>query len=331
MKEKGVKIIWVMSTAIVLILGFVVMEASAVANLKLAITIGPQDSTVMMLNKFAELAKAKTGGSVEITVYHSGQLGNDQQTLQGVRLGTIDMVCAGIPWHTSFAPAAGVLNLPYLFKDYNHAYRVLDGEIGQELAGKFIEPHGIKVLGYPEIGFRSLSNSKKEVRKPEDVNGLKIRTTSDPYHLAAWKAWGVIPVPMPGPEIYMGLKTGTVDGQENPVTVIYGMKYYEVQKFISLTMHAYTAMALDMNPSKYQSLSPLEQKALSEALKEAMLYHRNLNRSQEGSMLKHMREMGTIITENPDRDAFANMVKSVYEEYTKNFGPEYLEKISKLR
>jgi tripartite ATP-independent transporter DctP family solute receptor len=331
MKTKVIRMSWVMLMVLILVFGAKVMEVGAVVNLKVTISVGPPMPEVAMLYKFAELVKEKTGGSVEITVYPSAQLGSDQQVQQGVRLGTIDMGCIGLPWHTSFAPGIGVLNIPYLFSSYEHAYRVLDGEVGQELARKFIEPHGIKVLGYPEIGFRCLSNSKKVVEKPEDVKGLKIRTTGDPSHIAAWKIWGAIPVPMPVPEMYMAMKTGAVDGQENPVIGFYSLRHYEVQKYLSLTNHAYAAYALDMNLKKYQSLSPFEQKALTEALREAIPYQRNLARTKGEGLLTELKEKGIIITENPDRDAFAKMIESVFGEYSKTYGTEYLEKIKNLK
>jgi len=307
-----------------------VMWATAV-ELKFAHTMSTADTFHLACIKFAELVKQKTGGDLQITIYPAAQLGKDPQLMQAVRLGSVDIAATGVPWHTSFAPWLGVLNLPFLFRDYDHVYSVLDGEIGEELA-KPLETLGMKALGFPEIGFRNLTNSKVPVKMPEDVKGLKLRTTGDPYHVLCWKLLGTIPTPMPWPEVYMALKTGTVDGQENPITVIHAAKLFEVQKYLSLTRHAYTAHCVDMNLKKYQSLPSSQQKILLEAMREATDYQRKLNRKREQPMLKEMKQSGVIIEGNPDREAFAEVVrKSVQEEYAKKYGLIMIEKINQVK
>jgi tripartite ATP-independent transporter DctP family solute receptor len=330
MRKKSKRVSWFILITAFLIFGPMAIGASAL-ELKYAHTMSPTDTMHQAVLKFAELVKAKSGGVLEINVYPAGQLGNDPQILQAVRLGSIDIAMTGIPWHASFAPYINVLDLPYLFSDYNHAYHVLDGEIGQELL-KQLEPLGIKGLGTMELGFRNLTNSKRSVKEPKDVEGLKLRTTGNYYHIAAWKLLGTIPIPMPWPEVYMALKTGTVDGQENPITVIHAAKLFEVQKYLSLTMHAYSVSGVDMNLKKFQSLAPSQQKILIESLYEAVVYHRNLNRSLESSMLKEMEQKGMAIIANPYKEAFAKIVrKVVQEEYAKQFGWEIIDKINKVK
>jgi TRAP-type transport system periplasmic protein len=331
MKGKRARTIWITLVATLLVIGLGAANAVAARTLKLAISTSPPDSKVLMVQKFAELVKAKTGGAIEISVYHSAQLGSDQQVMQGVRLGTLEMGSIGLPWVTSFAPEIGVLNLPYLFRDHAHAYAVLHGEIGQDLAKKYIEPHGLKVLGYVDVGFRILVNSKKVVNRPDDLKGLKIRTTGDPYHVGSWKAWGAMPVAMNIAEVYMALQTGTVDGEENGLLDIYAMKHYEVQKYVSLTNHAYTTGPLAVNMKVYQSLSPAEQKAFQDACKEAVQYQQGLMRQQEEIALADLKKRGLVVTDNPDREAFARMVGGVYDLYTKQHGTEYLEKIRRMQ
>ena len=300
-------------------------------QLKFAHTMSITDTMQQGVLKFAELVKKNTGSALEITLYPAGQLGNDTQILQGVRTGAIDIAMTGNPFHAAFEPSLNVLDLPYLFLSFDHVYRVCDGEIFQQLL-KGLEKHGIKGLGALEIGFRNLTNSKRPVREPADVRGLKIRTTPNPAHVTAWKLLGAIPTPMPFPDVYMALKTGTVDGEENPVTLIHGQKFYEVQKYLSLTMHAYTVAEVDMNLAKYQSLSPTYQRALIEALREATLYHRKLNRELEGSLLREMEQKGLVITYSPDKEAFAKIVqKPTQEEYAQKFGWEIIERINKAK
>ncbi|MGA2959929.1 MAG: TRAP transporter substrate-binding protein DctP, partial [Thermodesulfobacteriota bacterium] len=156
--------------------------ALAQTRLRFAHTINTEDSMHLAVVEFAKKVAEKTGGAVRIEVFPAGQLGNDSQILDGAKLGTADLAMTGNPFFSSFAPEMNVLDLPYLFRDYDHAYKVLDGPIGTELL-KAVERSGLKGLGSLEIGFRNLTNSKRPVKMPEDVKGLKIRTTPNPAHL----------------------------------------------------------------------------------------------------------------------------------------------------
>lgn len=296
-------------------------------KLKFAHTMSISDTMHQGVLKFAELVKAKSNGQLEIVVHPAGQLGNDSQILQSVRMGSLDIAMTGNPFHTTFEPSLNVLDLPFIFKDFSHAYRVLDGPIGKEILFR-LEKHNIKGLGFMEIGFRNLTNSKRPVKEAADMKGMKIRVTPNPAHVAAFKLLGAIPTPMPFTEVYMALKTGAVDGQENPTTLIHGQKFYEVQKYMSITMHAYTVSEVSMNLKKFQSLPAGHQKVLLEALQEAAVYHRKLNRDLEGKLLKEMEEKGLHVIKDPNRDSFAQLVsKPVQEEYAAKFGWEIINKI----
>lgn len=303
----------------------------AQTKFRFAHTINTEDSMHLAVLEYSKKVNQKTGGAILIDVFPAGQLGNDSQILDGAKLGTIDLAMTGNPFFTSFAPEMNVLDLPYLFRDYNQAYKVLDGPIGEGLL-KVVERSGLKGLGSLEIGFRNLTNSKRPVKVPEDVKGLKIRTTPNPAHLQAFRLLGANPVGMPFTEVYLALKTGTVDGQENPTTLIYTMKFYEVQKYMSLTEHAYTAANVVMNLKKYQELKPEYQKAFHEAMREAAAWQRKLNRDVEGQALKNMRAAGLQIEEKPDREAFRKIVADLAaEEYVKRFGRETLTQIRNVR
>jgi TRAP-type transport system periplasmic protein len=330
MRHAVKKTLWLLLLTSTFTLGPIVVTA-ATTELKLAHTMITTDTFNEAALKFAELVKEKTKGSLEIKVYPNGQLGTDPQILQSVRLGSIDIGVAGVPWYTSFAPWLGALNLPFIFRGYDHAYRILDGDLGKELSGR-LESVGMKALGFPELGFRNITTTKQAIKNPEHVKGLKLRTTGDPYHVLCWKLLGVLPTPMPWAEVYMGLKTGTVDGQENPVTVIHAAKLYEVQKHLSLTMHAYTAHCATVNLNKYKSLSALEQNALQEAMAEAISFQRRLNREAEKPMLEEMEKAGMLIERSPNRDAFAAIVKKpVEEEFIKTVGTGIIEKIGEMK
>ena len=318
------------SLAVVLLLA-AAGNALAQAKFRFAHTINPDDSQHQATLEFAKKVADKTGGAIRVEVFPAGQLGSDPQILDGAKLGTIDIAMTGNPFFTVFAPEMNALDLPFLFRDYDHAYKVLDGPIGADLM-KAVERSGLKGLGALEIGFRNLTNSKRAVRKPEDVKGLKIRTTPNPAHLQAFRLLGANPVAMPFTEVYLALKTGTVDGQENPINLTYTMKFYEVQKYMSLTGHAYTAANIVMNLKKYQELKPEQQRALQEAARESAGWQRKLNREIESQALKGMRSAGMQIEEKPDLEAFRKIVaEPAAEEYVKRFGRETLDRIRATR
>lgn len=305
--------------------------AGAQTKLRFAHTISTEDSMHLAVVEFSKMVAQKTNNAIQIDIFPSGQLGNDPKILEGIKLGTIEMGMTGNPFFSSFAPEMNVLDLPYLFRDYDHVYKVVDGPIGAEIL-RAVEKNGMKGLGTLEIGFRNLTNSKRAVKTPEDVKGLKIRTTPNPAHLQAFRLLGANPVPMPFTEVYLALKTGTVDGQENPTTLIQAMKFYEVQKYMSLTHHAYTVANVVMNLKKYEELKPEYQKALHDALQEAEVWQRKLNRDIEGQVLAKMKAAGLQVEEKPDREAFQKIVAdAAAEEYVKKFGRETLDKIRNTR
>lgn len=305
--------------------------ANAQIKLRYAHTIGTEDSQHLAVVEFAKRVAEKTNGAVQVEIFPAGQLGNDSKVLEGIKLGTIDMGMTGNPFFSAFAPEMNVLDLPYLFRDYDHAYKVVDGPIGAEIL-RAVEKNGLKGLGTLEIGFRNLTNSKHPVKTPEDMKGLKIRTTPNPAHMQAFRLLGANPVPMPFTEVYLALKTGTVDGQENPITLIEAMKFYEAQKYISLTQHAYTVSNVVMNLQKYQELKPEYQKALHEALHEAVVWQRKLDRDIEGRALAKMKAAGLQVEEKPNVEAFRKIVAdAVADDYVKKFGHDILDRIRGTR
>ncbi len=204
--------------------------------------------------QFAKLVQERTGGQVRIEIFPAGQLGNDGAILSGTRGGVIDLALTGNPFFAGINPRQSALDLPGIIRTFGHAYKVLDGPIGNEIRVE-LEQYNFKGLGFLEIGFRNLTNSRRPVVKLEDMAGLKIRTTPNPSHIKAFQLVGVNPVPMPYTEVFNALETRTVDGQENPITLIQSAKFYEVQKYLTLTQHAYTAAPFVMNLKKFQALS----------------------------------------------------------------------------
>jgi tripartite ATP-independent transporter DctP family solute receptor len=322
---------WFVFLLVWVVVAGVAGSTEAQTKLRFAHTISPDDAMHLALLEFSKKVAQRTNSAIQIDVFPSGQLGNDPKTLEGVKLGTIDIGMTGNPFFTSFAPEMNVFDLPYLFRDFAHAYKVIDGPIGEDLR-KGLEKNGMKPLGALEIGFRNLTNNKRAVKVPDDVKGLKIRTTPNPAHLQAFRLLGANPAPMPITEVYLALKTGAVDGQENPIAHIYALKFQEVQKYMSLTFHAYTMSNVVMNLKKFQELKPEHQKVLVDSLAEARDWERQLNRKLDGEALAKIKAAGVQVEENPDREAFRKVVAdATADEYVKKFGSDVLDKIRNTR
>jgi tripartite ATP-independent transporter DctP family solute receptor len=312
-------------------LGLAIAMASGGAGAETVIRFGhyatPGDTPGQAAERFKQLVEERTGGEVVIQIHPAYELGNDPTMLRGTRLGTQDMTVVGNPFFTSFAPEMNALDLPFLFRSYDHAYEVLDGEIGRQLLDQ-LEQHDLKGLALWEVGFRNLTNSVRPIREPEDLDGLKIRTTPNPAHVHAFTLLGANPTPMPFPEVYPALQTGTVDGQENPVVLIWKVRLYEVQDHLSLTQHAYTAAPLVMNLAAFNALPEEHQQVVLGAALEAAAYERELNRSLEGQAMEEIKAAGVEVVEEPDRDAFREVVAAETRKlYTDQFGPELVDAI----
>jgi len=186
--------------------------------------------------KFKQLVAEGTRGQVEVQIHHSNALGATRESLEMVRLGSVDFVLCGVAHLSRFVPEMGTLVLPYLWKDTETMFGALDGRMGQIIEPLLLEK-GFKVVGWWDNGFRHVSNNKRPIRAPEDLKGLKLRTLPTKVHIAFFRALGVSPVPMDWAEVYPALQQGVVDGQENPPGVVFFEKLPEVQKYYSLTQH----------------------------------------------------------------------------------------------
>ena len=281
--------------------------------------------------KFGELLKAKTNGAMDVKVYAESSLGNAQSAISGTRAGTIDVVISGSSNYTGILPLLGVFDIPFMFKDTAHAYRVLDGKIGQEIMEK-LRDSGLKGLAYWDTGWRELTNSRGPVRTPADVKGLKVRTNGSPAHNETWKLLGANPVPMPIGELYAALEMKTVDSQEQSLGLLYSGKFYEVQKYLSMTNHAYSALLVAMNKQKFDALSPAHQKAVIEAALEAGTYQRKLNNDNMQKIIAEVKKAGLQVIENVDPAPFLEATKSVRTTFTAKFGGEnYIKEIDAIR
>jgi len=298
-------------------------------KLRLAHTQPDTDSQHVALVQFAKLVQERTGGQVRIDVFHSGQLGNDNAILSGTRGGVIDLALTGNPFFAGINPRQSALDLPGIIRSFGHAYKVLDGPIGGEIRVE-LEQYNFKGLGFPEIGFRNLTNSRRPVVKLEDMAGLKIRTTPNPAHMKAFQLVGVNPVPMAYTEVYIALESRAVDGQENPITLIQSAKFYEVQKHLTLTQHAYTTAVFVMNLKKFQSLPPAAQKVMETTAMEVIREQRAANRRIEDGDLAKLKAAGMqIVTDFPRAEFRAKVYGPVKADYVAKFGPALVDAIEK--
>jgi tripartite ATP-independent transporter DctP family solute receptor len=245
-------------------------------------------------------------------VHHSGSLGSETQFLQQIQLGTTQMaVCTTGPIE-AFVPEIKALEMPFVFPSYEAADKVLDGPIGQELGKKF-EKSGFVALAFLDNGFRNVTNSKRPAKTPEDLKGLKIRTMEAPTHLAIWRAIGANPTPMAWP-IFTQLQQGVIDGQENPIAVIWGAKLPEAgQKYLSLTRHVYSALVFVANKAFIDGLPADQRKIVTDCARSAALQGRAFIRGNEAKMIEDLKGMGMQVEASPDLAAFRKATAPVIE------------------
>jgi tripartite ATP-independent transporter DctP family solute receptor len=304
---------------------------TAPVKLRFGHTLPANDSQHLAALEFSKRVKERTQGGVEIQVFANSQLGNDSTLINSVRSGTIDLGATGNPFFTGLAPRLNVLDLPYQFTDAQQLYRVLDGPTGRSLLDD-LGAHQLKGLAFWEIGFRSLANNKRQVSKAEDIKGLKIRTTPNPSHLKAFQLLGASPQPMPFAEVFSALESGAVDGNENPPVLMVSSKMYEVQKYLSLTRHAYTALVVVMNKAKFDALKPVFQKVLLEESASAAVLQRKMNAENETAAIAQLRAKGMQVNETPDIAGIRAVVKDeVRKMYVEKNGDAVLKAIDLQR
>lgn len=292
--------------------------ADQTRTLRLAHVVNEKDGFHIAATKFKELVEQKTNGKVKIDIYPNASLGDERTLLEGMQMGTVDMGVITDGPIANFLPEIAAFELPFLFKSRDEAYKVLDGPVGQEVLNNLSKVN-LKGLAFAERGFRNLTNSKRPVNTPADVKGLKVRVMENPVYIDTFKALGANAVPMAWTEALTALQQGTIDGQENPINVIYAFKLYETQKHLALTRHTYAPATIMMSKKVFDSFPADVQKILVDAAKEAAAYERQWNADQEEQQLKALKDNGMQVTE-PDTAAFQAAVQSVYEKNKDKYG-----------
>ncbi|MDH2431491.1 TRAP transporter substrate-binding protein [Pokkaliibacter sp. MBI-7] len=275
--------------------------------------------------KFAELLSEKSGGKMTVKLFPGGVLGGDLQTVSALQGGTLDMTVLNSGILSAQVKDFAMLDFPFLFDSNEQAFAVIDGKVGQELA-KRLEDKGLHTLGYWDLGFRNMTNSKHPITKVEDVEGLKLRVIQSPIYIETFKALGANPVPMPFPEVYTALEQKVVDGQENPFTTIAGNKFNEVQKYLSVTRHIYNPQSFLISAKSWSKLNPDEQKLVSEVAKEAEAYERDVSVKAQDVARENLAKSMEINDITPAEMArFRDKVKPVIEQFSKDLDQDLVK------
>lgn len=266
------------------------------------ITIGHVDSQDWTISKkgaatqvFKNIVEAESGGRISVNVYPSGQLGGETELLQSAQEGMLTMAMVSGAY-SKLCKEANVLEIPYLFPSAPVAWEVLDGEFGQKLSEHCLKQTGLRNLAYGETGFRHFTNSKREIKSPADLKGLKIRVMTTPLYVELLKSLEAEPTPIAFPEVPAALTTGVIDGQENPVSVISANKFYELQKYITLDGHVYGTDFLLMNNDFYNNLSDTDRAIIDRAASVAGTVGRAIQQVNSAEGLEVLAQKGMKIT-----------------------------------
>jgi TRAP-type transport system periplasmic protein len=277
--------------------------------------------------KFAQLVGEKSGGKMTVKVFPGGVLGGDVQVLSAVQGGTIDATAMNSGILQGQVKEFAIVDLPFLFNSPREADAVMDGPIGKELAGKLPEK-GLIHLAYYELGFRNLTNSKRPVRSAADIAGLKIRVIQSPIYIDTFSALGANPVPMPFPEVYTALEQKTIDGQENPFSVIEANKFFEVQKYLSITRHVYNPQTLMFSKKTWDRLSKDEQAIIASAASESATYQRKVARDAADQSLAALKKTMEVNEVSPaELTKIRETLKPVIDKYSAQVGPDLIARL----
>lgn len=306
------------------------LPAQAQTVLKLGHVLAKGSHYDIGANTFCDEVEKGTQGRYKCQQFPAGSLGGEREQIEAVQLGTQDLVVTSTGPVGNFVPEVKVLDIPFLFRDYDHARKTLDGRIGQDLLGKF-PGKGLVALAWTENGFRHMTNSKRAVHSAGDAAGLKLRTMENKVHMAGYKTFGILPTPMAFTELFTALQQGTVDGQENPIPVILASKFSQVQKHLSLTSHVYSPALILMSPAAWGKLSEADKKAFTAAAQKSAQAQRKKVNDDEATGIAQLKKDGMQVDEKVDGDSFRKAIAPAYAEFAKEFGAERIAAIQAVK
>jgi len=302
--------------------------ALAQTEVKIGYALAPDSHYGVAANKFEEVVKAETGDAFTFKHFPSSGLGGEREVIEGLQIGTIEATIVSSGTLANFVQETGVFDIPFLFRDLDHARDVLDGPVGQEILAKF-DNVGLKGLAWGEQGFRHITNNRNPIHTPADVEGLKIRTMENPVHLAAFNAMGAAPTPMAWPEVISSLQQGVIDGQENPLSVIVSVKLNEVQKYLTLSGHVYSPAMLLVSKPFWEGLDDAQKAAFQKAADEAVAEMRGYVDNVETTGVETLKERGMEVNalSAEEKAAFQASITSAYEGYYETYGKDLVDSI----
>jgi len=301
-------------------------EEQGVIKFKVAHALTKNTHCHQGLEYFCQLLRERSNGVLQPTLYSGGELGDSRALLEGLQLGTVQIVSTAAAPLSAFDSRLMLCDLPFLFETHEEAEQILDGEIGRRIAADLPEKADMRLLSYWVSGFRSIFSSKGPVQSVEDLKELKIRVMETPVHIDAFKALGAIPTPMAFGELYTSLEQGVVDAAENDADAFFSQRFYEVCKHYSLTEHVYTAIPLTASEKFYQSLPEPLKSVLQQAADDARDYERRIAREMNEKALEQLKEAGVSIYP-VDKAPFRRRMSQVYEKYAEQIGPDILSAV----
>ncbi|CAM5191244.1 TRAP-type C4-dicarboxylate transport system, periplasmic component OS=Castellaniella defragrans (strain DSM / CCUG 39792 / 65Phen) OX=1437824 GN=BN940_00701 PE=3 SV=1 [Castellaniella denitrificans] len=279
--------------------------------------------------KFKEEVEKNSNGRIEINVRPAAQLGGDVEIIEQTQMGLVHIAIPPTGNLANFEPKMFLFDLPYLIKGEQSMKQLLDGDVGRELLGT-LEKSNLHGVNYWGAGFRNITNNIREINQPADLKNIKMRTLQAPTILATYRAWGANPTAMAYTEVYNGLQQGVVEGQENPLANIDSMKFYEVQKYMTLTGHAYHTYAAVMNKAAWESLPADLQKVMADAFDVARDYGRELTKEDESRILEKIKGQIQIVELTDEgRQKFVESSAPIYKQFEANITPELLQRAVK--
>lgn len=305
------------------------LPVAAQTQLKMAYALGANSHYGAGGEAFAKTLAEATGNRFTIQQFANSALGGEREVIEGLQLGSIDLAIVSTGATLNFVPTTGIFDIPFLMRDLSHARNVLDGQVGQDMLKEFPK-RGLVALAWGEQGFRHLTNNKRPVVNAEDAKGLKIRTTENPVHISAFRTIGILPTPMAWPEVATALQQGTIDGQENPLSVIASAKLSQTQKYLSLTGHVYAPALILVSPETYGKLSADDKAAFQKAGLAAAAGMRAFVDDVEKKGVEQLKSEGMEVSE-VDRASFEAAVAPAYKDYYKKFPKATIEQIRETK
>lgn len=279
---------------------------------------------------FCDEIEKSTQGRYKCQQFPSSALGGEREQIEAVQLGTQDLTNTSTGPLGNFLSEAKIFDIPFLFRDYNHARHTMDGPIGQDVLKK-LQTKGLIGLAWTENGFRHMTNSKRAIVQASDAAGLKLRTMENKVHMEGYKTFGLLPTPMPFPELFTALQQGTVDGQENPIPVILSSKFSQVQKHLSLTGHVYSPAVLLLSPTVWNKLSEADKKVFMEAAAKGAAAQRKKVNDDENGGIAQLKKDGMQVVEKVDGDSFRKAVAPAYAGFAREFGADKIAAIQAVK